>query len=120
MSDVELRADLLAVAGLISAGDDFFVKKSGLLKFMLSASGPSQRLLAVNFPQLKADFLSLDDATRLDEEAAFKAALPPGMQPVVGQGENLIEKCITLAEKLVGCYHDSLSIVADFKSLFGI
>lgn len=120
MASQELKSDLVAVGGVVSAAYGFFVMKGGLIKFLSDVSGPAAKLTGMNFEQLKLDVKSLTDEDRLDCEAALKASLPAAWQPSVDSGEALVERCVALGERLVGCYSEGLAIVADFKALFSI
>lgn len=120
MSDDQLKSFAVAVAGVVSAGYDFFVKKVGLFSFIMEVSGPSKALMGANFAELKTELLALDDTGRLDVEGAFKAALPPELLATLTPELNLFDRAVALVQRLVGCYHEVLAVEADFKALFGI
>lgn len=119
-SNEHLKKFAVCVAAVVTAGYNFFVKKTGLLALILALSGPAKELMSTAFAEIWKEILDLDEAERLDVEAAFKSALPTELSATIMPGVALFERSVQLVGRLVNSYHDAVSIIADFKTLFGI
>lgn len=118
-----IKSAMKNVCDAVSTIWGVFVEKTGLWN-LIGLQGPIKALGALDLAKVKQEFLDMSDAERLDIEALVKAALPAAMLAKIGGVLEFMEKAIGFFERAFvygkQAYSDGVSLVADFRSLFGI
>jgi hypothetical protein len=119
----ECKKAVVGLGGVLGVAYDIIVNKAGVLKYIFSLPAIFAPLASMDFKKLKSEIGDLEEVEREAVEAAFKAALPAGLQSSVGAGVDLLEEGIDLAEDVVAFVKDGyakvLAFVAKVKALVG-
>jgi hypothetical protein len=119
----EIKKAAVGLAGILAVAYDIIVNKAGVLKYIFSLPGIFAPLASLDFKKLKSEIADLDESEREAVQAAFKVALPAGLQSSVGGAVNLLEEGIDLVEDVVAFGKDSYAKVLAFvdkaKALVG-